>query len=115
MTRFVADENLSGAVIRALMRRNVDIQRVQDVGLRGETDEVVLQWSAEAGRVLVTHDHATLIGLAYDRIRDLQPMAGVIAVAQSLSTGAIVSDLELIARCSEPEEWRDCVSYLPLK
>ncbi len=115
MIRFASDEDFNGGITRALLRRNVDVLRVQDAGLSGASDESVLQWAAEVGRVLITHDHATLVGLAYDRVRDSQPMAGVFAVAQSLNIGTVVEDLELIARCSEPEEWRDQVVYLPLK
>ncbi|HZO14029.1 MAG TPA: DUF5615 family PIN-like protein [Polyangiaceae bacterium] len=114
MSRFAADENFHGAIVRGLVRRSIDVVRVQDVGLRGESDERILQWAVGDVRVVLTHDRATLIGTAYDLIRAGKPMFGVIAAAQSLSIGAAIDDFELIATCTDPEEWRDRVRYLPL-
>ena len=40
MIRLLADENLDNTIIRGLLRRNpdIDIVRVQDIGLSGEDD-----------------------------------------------------------------------------
>ena len=45
MLRLAADENLNGDIVRGLLRRNpqVDIVRVQDVGLSGANDPAVLE------------------------------------------------------------------------
>jgi predicted nuclease of predicted toxin-antitoxin system len=58
MIRFVADEDFHGAITRGLLRRGVDIVRVQDVQLRGASDEAILDWSADADRVVLTHDRS---------------------------------------------------------
>jgi hypothetical protein len=97
MIRLLADEDFNGAIVRGLIRRNVDIVRVQDVGLRSEPDLRILEWAAETGRVIVTHDRSTLIGAACDPIRASKPMSGVIAAAQSVSIGVAIDDLELTA------------------
>ena len=62
MLRLAADENFNGDIVRGLLRRNpkLDIVRVQDVGLSGADDPSVLQWAADQGRVIVTHDISTL-------------------------------------------------------
>jgi predicted nuclease of predicted toxin-antitoxin system len=62
MLRLAADENFNGDIVRGLLRRNpkLDIVRVQDVGLSGADDPSVLQWAADQGRVVVTHDISTL-------------------------------------------------------
>ncbi len=62
MLRFAADENFNNNIIRGLLRRQpeLDIIRVQDVGLRGADDPTVLEWAAQEGRVLLTHDVATI-------------------------------------------------------
>jgi len=62
MIKLLADENLDNTIIRGLLRRNlgVDIVRVQDIGLSGEDDPVVLAWAADEGRVLLSHDVAKL-------------------------------------------------------
>jgi len=113
MIRFAADECFNGAIVRGLLRRGIDVVRVQDVGLRAESDLRVLDWASAAGRVLLTHDTATLIGSAYELVGAGKAMIGVVAVPQSLSTGAAIDDLELIATCSDIEEWRNRVTYLP--
>lgn len=79
MLRLAADENFNGDIVRGLLRRNpkLDIVRVQDVGLSGADDPSVLQWAADQGRILVTHDISTLAKHAFDRITAGQPMPGV--------------------------------------
>ena len=62
MLRLAADENFNGDIVRGLLRRNpkLDIVRVQDVGLSGADDPSVLQWAADKGRIVVTHDISRL-------------------------------------------------------
>jgi hypothetical protein len=114
--RFVADENFHGAVVRALLRRvpNLDIVRIQDVGLSGAEDPVVLDWAAQEGRILLTHDIRTVPPYAHQRVDAGQPMAGVIVARESLPIGRAIEDLTVIIECSEPSEWQGQVRYLPL-
>jgi len=60
--RLAADENFNNNIVRGLIRRkpDVDILRVQDVGLLGADDSAVLEWAAQQGRLLVSHDVTTL-------------------------------------------------------
>jgi len=46
MLLLAADENLSNDIVRGLLRRKpeLDIVRVQDAGLSGNTDPIVLEW-----------------------------------------------------------------------
>ena len=55
--KFLADENFDNNIIRGLLRRqpNIDIIRVQDVGLSGRDDPTVLEWAAQEQRILLTH------------------------------------------------------------
>jgi predicted nuclease of predicted toxin-antitoxin system len=64
--KFLADENFRGALVRGLLRRRptLDLLRVPDVGLSGADDPDILDWAAREGRVVLTHDAATLIGFA---------------------------------------------------
>lgn len=57
-----------------------DIVRVVDVGLKGATDPLVLAWAAEAERILISRDRATLTGFAYERINQGLPMPGVVTL-----------------------------------
>jgi len=56
MLRFAADENLNYNIVRGLLRResDLDIIRIQDVGLSGKDDATVLEWAAQENRILLT-------------------------------------------------------------
>ncbi len=70
MVRFLADENFNNQIVRGILRQSpdVDVVRVQDVGLSGADDPTVLAWAAQENRVVLTHDVATMITFAYERI-----------------------------------------------
>jgi hypothetical protein len=114
--RFAADENFNNDIIRGLVRRkpDVDIVRVQDVGLSGADDPAILEWAAQQGRVLVTHDVSTLSTYVHTRTAAGLPMPGVFEVGAGVSIGGIIEDLLLIAECSVEGEWEGQVRYLPL-
>lgn len=116
MLRLGADENFNNNIIRGLIRRkpDIDIVRVQDVGLSGAGDPEVLEWAARQGRVLVTHDVSTVSKHAYERVATAQRMAGVFEVSTSLAVGDAIEDLLLIVECSLEGEWEGQVRYLPL-
>jgi uncharacterized protein DUF5615 len=116
MLRFAADENFNGDIVRGIIRRNpkLDIVRVQDVGLSGADDPSVLQWAADQGRVIVTHDISTLAKHAFDRIAAGQPMPGVFEVKSVAPVGQAIDDLILLAECSVDGEWEGQVRFLPL-
>jgi hypothetical protein len=62
--------------VAGLLRRRaeLDLVRIRHVGLAAAADPVVLEWAAGEGRVLLTHDRATLLGFAYDRVGRGAPM-----------------------------------------
>ncbi len=61
MLSLLGDENFNGDIIRGLLLRhsNLDLLRVQDVGLREVDDSVISAWAASNERILLTHDRAT--------------------------------------------------------
>jgi predicted nuclease of predicted toxin-antitoxin system len=113
----LTDENFNNDLVRGLLRRRpgTDLVRVQDIGLRGATDDAVLARAASEGRVVLTHDVATLIAYAYERVNAGQSMPGVIAVSQMAVLAQVIEDLLLIVECSRTEDWIDRVQYLPLR
>ena len=74
--RLLADENFNGRILRALLRRipDLDVMRAQDGPLYGASDPALLQFAADEGRVLLTHDTETLVGYAWERVRAELPM-----------------------------------------
>ena len=116
MIRLVADENFNNDILRGLVRRlpELDIARVQDVGLKGAVDARVLDWATQEARIVLTHDVSTLIGRAYDRMKQGRAVSGVIAVPQTIAIGVAVDDLALIVQCTTSADWQNQVGYLPL-
>jgi len=117
MLRLAADENFNNDIMRGLLRRapGLDIIRVQDVGLSGADDPTVLAWTADVGRVLLTHDVSTITKYAYERIEAGLLMPGVFEVDQHAPLGQIIDDLLLLATLSLDGEWENRIVYVPLK
>jgi hypothetical protein len=113
--RWLADENLNNDIIRGLIRRHsgFDIVRVQDVGLGGCADQLVLEWAAVERRLLLTHDVTTITEHAYRRVLRGETMPGVFAVKQGMPIGMIVEDISLVEQCSAEEDWEGRIVYLP--
>jgi hypothetical protein len=117
MIAFAADENFNFDIVRGLRRRlpDVDVISVQESGLTGADDPTILEWAAQAGRVLLTHDVATMTRYAHERVRASQPMPGVFEVGRAVPLGQAIENLVLIAECSLPGEWEGQVRFLPLR
>jgi len=117
LTRFLADENFNNQVVRGLLRQNLDIDivRVQDVSLSGADEPAVLAWAAQEGRIVLTHDVATMITFAYERIQTKFPMPGLFEVSRRVSVGLAIEEIILIAECSFEGEWEGQVRFLPLR
>ena len=117
MIRLAADENLNNDIIRGVLRRqpDLDIVRVQDVGLSSADDPIVLEWAAREERVLLTHDVSTITKYAYERVRAGKPMPGVFEIGRTVPIGRAIEDVLLLAECSLDGEWEGQVRYLPLR
>jgi predicted nuclease of predicted toxin-antitoxin system len=115
MIKLLADENFDNNIVRGLFRRNpeIDIVRVQDVGLSGKDDPTVLEWAAQEERILLTHDVATITRYAYDRVRQGQPMPGVIEISTDAPIGRVIEDVLLLAECGQEGELEGQIQYLP--
>jgi hypothetical protein len=115
MIRFLADEDFDGRIVRGLYRVKSDLQliRAQDVGLSGASDEKLLEWAADNDRIVLSHDKRTLPRHAHDRLRCALHVPGIFIVINLASIRQCIDDIVLIAECSEPDEWKDRVLYLP--
>lgn len=114
---FVTDEHIARALIIGLRRKfeEIDVVRVQDVGLRTMDDPTILRWAAAQSRVLITHDIRTMPDFAHERISAGLPMPGVLLLPTTMPIGAAIDDLAAIAAASEPDELANRVVYLPLR
>jgi hypothetical protein len=117
MVRFLADENFNNQIVRGVLRQSpdVDIVRVQDADLSGADDPTVLAWGAQEGRIVLTHDVATMTTFAYERIQAGLPMPGLFEVSRRVPVGLAIEEIILIAECSLEGEWEGQVRFLPLR
>jgi len=117
MLLFAADENFNNNIVRGLRRRNpaIDIVRIQDARLSAASDPEILEWAAQAGRVLLTHDVSTMTRYANERVEEGKPMPGLFEVGRHVAVSVAIDELELIAECSLDGEWEGQVRYLPLR
>ena len=117
MLALAADENFNNNIVRGLLRRRSDLNiiRIQDVGLSGADDPTVLEWAAREGRVLLTHDVSTITHYAYERVRAGKPVPGVFEVSRDTPIGVAIEDILLLAEYSLEGEWEGQVRYLPLR
>ncbi len=116
MLRLGADENFNSDIVRGLLRRTpeLDIVRIQDVGLSGADDATVLAWAAREGRLPLTHEVTTMTRHAYEAIKAGRTMPGIFVVSRAVPIGRAIEDILLLAKFSLPGEWEGPVRYLPL-
>ena len=117
MLRFLADENFNNQIVRGVLRRNsdVDLVRVQDVGLSEADVPTVLQWAAQNNRVVLTHDVATMTNFAYERVQAGLSMPGLFEVSRRVPVGLAIEEILLLDECSLEGEWEGQVRFLPLR
>jgi hypothetical protein len=114
--RLLADESFSGDIVRGLLLRrpDLDIVRVQDIGLSGADDPAVLAWAAENNRIVLTHDRATMPDCAHRRVVDGATMPGLWVLSARLPVGQAIDEILLAVSCTEQAEWARLVMHLPL-
>jgi predicted nuclease of predicted toxin-antitoxin system len=95
--RLAADHNLDNAIIQGLIDRkpDLDVVRVQEVGLAAAPDNEILDWAAREGRVVITQDVSTMIQEANSRILLSLEMPGLFVVPVGASISQVVDDLLL--------------------
>jgi hypothetical protein len=116
MPKLATDENFDNDILRELLRQRpeMDIVRVQDIGLIGAEDPAILEWAAQEDRILITHDKKTMTRYAYDRLRDKQLMPGVLIVSRKLGIGDAVEGILMQLEATLAVEWEGQVRYVPV-
>jgi hypothetical protein len=112
--RFQADADLNQVIVSAVVRRvpAIDFRTATSAGLTGLNDQQVLAVAASDGRVLVTHDQATMPRHFVEFTRS-HHSPGVLVVPQYLPLGDAADDLILIWTATSPEEWTNRIAFLP--
>jgi predicted nuclease of predicted toxin-antitoxin system len=108
------DVHVQSAITSGLRRRGVDVLTAQEDGSDELDDPDLLDRAELLGRVLFTRDDDFKV-IAASLQEGGIPFVGVIFVhVQRLSIGECIRELENIAKCSDPEDWQDKLTYLPL-
>ena len=116
MLRLLSDENFNGDIVRGLLLRqpDLDVVRVQDVGLAGADDPDILAWAAANNRIVLTHDGATMPDYAYERVAAGDGMPGVFILNDRFPVGQAIQEVLFMVACSEQAEWSGRAVRLPL-
>ncbi len=112
MLKLLSDENFNGDIIRGLFLRqpNVDLLRVQDVGLQEVDDPTILAWAANNKRILLTHDRAIMPDFDYKRLVTEEPMIGLFVVNDRIPIRQAIDELLLVDRLYQPSRMEgNCV------
>lgn len=108
------DHNVRAPVTTGLRLRGVDVLTAYEDGHHTVDDPVLLDRATELARVLFSQDD-DLLSEAVRRQRSGETFVGVIYCHQErLGIGALVAQLELVAKASEPSDLADRILYLPL-
>lgn len=113
--RFVADENFNNDILRGLKRHypDLDVVRVQDTEIYEADDPVVLEWAAQTGRILLTHDAKTMPMFVYERIEAGLSTPGIFVINDERGVGEVIVELQMVIEGSDKSEWENLVTYLP--
>lgn len=108
------DVHVDVAITIALRSRAVDVLRPQEDGSDTLPDPALLDRAAALNRALFTHD-PDLLAEAHRRQQTGESFAGLVFVRfLRLSLGQIISDLEIVAKASDPTDMENRVVFLPL-
>jgi len=96
--RLLVDHNFDERVVNALLSRtgSTEVIRARELGMERATDEQLLERAAADGLVVLTHDVRTLVPAAHRRVRQGEPMAGVLFVPASLDVGRAIRAVEMV-------------------
>jgi hypothetical protein len=116
MLKLATDADVPKSLIRAVCENipELDLVRVQQVGLRQSGDAEILEWAAANDRVLVTFDRSTMIARAYERVTCGLPMPGLICPDRHMRRQEFAEQIEMIVRCCGPSELAGQVYFLPI-
>ncbi|MBX3244164.1 MAG: DUF5615 family PIN-like protein [Acidobacteria bacterium] len=114
--KFLTDEDLRGQITEGILARlpELDLVRVQDVGLRSANDALVLEFAASENRILISQDVRTMIVHAKARLLAGKPMPGLLLIPDSIPIGIAIESVITVAECSLEGEWDGKIQYLPL-
>ncbi len=108
------DHNVQSAVTSQLRARGIDVLTAFEDGTHEMEDVNLMERATELERVLFSQDD-DFLAIARQHQSDGHPFSGLIFGHQLKTTiGQCVEDLELISNCSNAEELRSQIQFIPL-
>jgi hypothetical protein len=113
---FLVDQNFNEHIVDGLTRRHelLEFTYVRGVGLAAAPDASLLEWAANHGLILLTHDRKTIPPLAYARVAAGLVMPGVFLVSDNMQIGDAIDELLIAAHCLSMDECKNLVRYFPM-
>jgi hypothetical protein len=113
--RFQADADLNFDIVKAVRRREpaLDFASAADSRLRGVKDPELLEMTAVANRVLVSHDRRTMLNHFRGRLAAGKWSPGLLVIAQDAPIGPVVESIVILWSVSDAGELRDQAYHLP--
>ncbi|MBM3834136.1 MAG: hypothetical protein FJ403_12880 [Verrucomicrobia bacterium] len=115
--RFLADHDLNEHLVLGAIRcePSIEFLRVREVGLGSADDCDVLDYAANEGLIVVSHDVNTMPAAAFRRLENGKPMGGLFMVKQSDPIAPIIESLILTWSARTLQEWTNRVIFLPIR
>ena len=108
------DEHVPQGITHGLRDRGVDVLTIQEDEHDGLDDSIQLDRATDLRRVVFTQDH-DFFSEAAERQRAGVEFSGVFFMQQyRLSYRECIEELELIAKCSQWDEWIGQINSIPL-
>jgi hypothetical protein len=114
--RFLADHDLNEHIVTGVPRQEPEIEflRVRDLGMSTRPDSEILEYAANEGLLVVSHDVNTMPATAFARLSAGGSFTGLFMVPQLSPIAPIIDGLVMVWAASDLEEWKDLVIFLPL-
>ena len=93
---------------------DLDLVRARDIGMARTPDSDILEWAANSGRIVLTHDIKTMAPDAWARVADGLTMLGVLAVTLATPYHIARNDIIQSALYGLERDWANQVRYSPL-
>lgn len=113
--RLYMDVHVPPAITEGLRRHGMDILTAQQDGADRRADDLLLQRASTLDRALFGQDEDLVVIAAPCQAENVDFSGLIYAHQLGPGIGEIVEDLELLCTCTEAQEIRNQIIFLPLR
>lgn len=119
MKNLLLDEHMPPLYRRQLLRRRPHwtVWQIGDEGAppTGTSDPDILRWCEENDFVLITNNRTTMPVHLRDHLEEGHHAPGILTIDLEARIGLILEDILIVLGASGKEEYRDLITYIPLR